>query len=412
MTRRKRAAIGDEHAWSETTRVEIERHIRRFIGVCQRAGQDSVAPEERWLAEHIHDVRENKGRSYARRYARNIGHHLRRSGGPPLIGGLLIRAVLHAPDNIDPLAIDLEDGNLSFSLGRAQSFADNAYRASTYQHYTNTAKKWVKRCASLGVDPTRPPLEVLEQFFEDLGQVRSASTVSSYRSALSHYFKKFSDGVDPTQAPEIDRILDGLRREKPRKQLFPFSASVRYTMLSSLEDEGVGVRDRVIILLIAFTRMSCESMVLLRVDHCRIVDDGVEIASIGNGRPVFVGTHEDRELDIVYWLRRLLAMLPSEGPLFRGVDFRRMRFADKALASTRLNKVVTGAARRAGDSPHEAAARLRLLFEAETRMGGSSVILAYQNNRKTLGNDRSESARRKRVKTHRVARSAAAQALS
>jgi hypothetical protein len=71
MARRKRAAFGDESGWSESTLIEVERHIRSFKAACAREGQDDTNPEERWLAKHLQDVREDKGRSYATRHARN-----------------------------------------------------------------------------------------------------------------------------------------------------------------------------------------------------------------------------------------------------------------------------------------------------------------------------------------------------
>jgi integrase len=410
MAKRKRAAFGDESAWSDATRDEIERHIRSFLAVCARAGQDNAAPDERWLAEHLQAIRDNNGRSYARRYARNVGHHLRRCKAKPLIDGKLVRAVLRAPDGIDPLAIDLDDANLPFSLGRAQIFSDDAFRSTTYQHYTYSAKKWVARCTDLGIDPAHPPLEALEQYFEELAQVSAYSTVINYRSALKYYFRK-CNADDLTRAPEIERILEGLERAKPQKRVYATTADVRRAMLASFEDEGVGVRDRVILLLTAFTRMSCERMAFLRIEQCRLSSDGVEIVSLGKGQPIFIGAHEDRDLNIVYWLGRLLEMLPPSGVLFRSVHVRRMRFGETGLAPNRINRIVADAARKAGEGPDDMAARLRLLFEAETHGRESSIILAFQNNRKSVPNDRSENTRHQKMKSRGIGRSPSPAAL-
>jgi len=410
MPRRKRAAFGDEASWSPATFIEVERHIRSFQAVCGREGRNDVAPDERWLAEHLQDVRETKGRSFARRYARSVGHHLRRCKAAPLIDGKLVRAVLRAPDDVDPLAIDLDADDLGFSLGRAQVFVDDAFRSTTYENYTNVAKKWVKRCKELGIDPARPPIKELEQFFEDLAQVRAASTVSNHRSAIKYFFRKH-DTPDLTESDEIKRIIDGVKRAKPPKRVRAVSADVRYRMLSSFEDVGAGVRDRVIVLLTAFTRLGCERIALLQAEQCQLSDDCVEILPIGSEGSIYVGAHPDRDLNIVYWLERLLELVPS-GPLFRSVVPREMRFGDVGLTPITVNKIVAQAAKRAGEPPDDMAARLRLLFDAETHLRESSVILAFQNDRKRLPNDGSESARRRKIKARSVGKSVSAQALA
>jgi hypothetical protein len=335
---------------------------------------------------------------------------LRRVGAPALTDGTLVRAVLRAPDGLDPLAMDLDVDELPFSLGRAQMFSDAAFHSTTYENYGKAARKWVARCKNIGIDPVRPPFEELQQYFEDLCQVRAAGTVSNHRSALSYYFRNHK-APDLTRTPEIDRILDGVKRAKPRKRLHPTTAAVRHAMLATFEDVGAGVRDRVIVLLTAFTRMGCDRIALLTAEQCRFVDEGVEIVSLGSGRPIFVGSHPDRDLNIVYWLGRLLEMVPS-GLLFRSVVPREMRFGNVGLTSASVNRVVAHAAQRAGESPEDMAGRLRLLFQAETHLHGSPVIFAYQNNLNKVPNDRSETRRRHKLKARGIGPSAAAQALS
>jgi integrase len=407
-SRNKRAAFGDESSWSDSTHIEVEKHIRSFKAVCEREGQNHAAPDERWLAKHIQDIRERSGRSYATRHARCVGHHLRRVGAPALTDGTLVRAVLRAPDGLDPLAMDLDPSDLPFSLGRAQMFSDAAFHSATYRSYGRAARKWVARCNVSGIDPIRPPFEELQQYFEDLCQVKAAGTVSNHRSALSYYFRN-NKAPDLARTPEIERILDGVKRAKPRRRLHPTTAAVRHAMLSSFEDVGAGVRDRVIVLLTAFTPMGCDRIALLTAEQCRFVDDGVEIVSLGTGRPVFVGSHPDRDLDITYWLGRLLEMVPS-GLLFRSVVPRELRFGEVGLTSTSVNRVVAHAAQRAGEPPDDMADRLRLLFQAETHLHASPVILAYQNSLKNVPNDGSETRRRHKLKSRGIGRSISAQA--
>jgi hypothetical protein len=309
---------------------------------------------------------------------------------------------------LDPLAMDLDAGELSFSLGRAQVFSDGAFHATTYWSYAKAAKKWVNRCSETGIDPIRPPLGALEQYFEDLCQVKAAGTVTNYRSALSYYFRKH-EAPDLTRSAEIERILEGVKRDKPRKRVHPTTAAVRHAMIASLEDVGAGVRDRVILLLTSFTRMGPDRIALLRAEQCRFIDDGVEIVSLGTGRPIFIGSHPNRDLDIVYWLGRLLEMLPS-GLLFRSVVPREMRFGNVGLTSASINKVVAHAAQRAGEPAEDMSSRLRLLFEGETHLAASPIMLAYQNDRKAVPNDRSETRRRHKLKARGIGRVATAQA--
>jgi hypothetical protein len=394
--RRKRAAFGDEASWSDTTRMEVERHIRQFLAAAKRDGQSDLHPDEAWLARHIQQIRAKSGRSYARKYTGNVSHHQRRNGERQISEFTLVRAVLHAPDGEDPLSTDLPPEQLGFKLGRAQVFADHAYVAGTYENYASAAKRWVKRCRGLEIDPLLPTLKELEQYFEDVAGLEAYTTVRNRRNALSHYFRK--NGVpDLTREPEIERILEGLKRAKRPERIRPISADERRAILAGLEREGAGVRDRVAVLLTAFTSMGAERLSLIDAEHCHVMEDGVKIDSLGEAPFVWIGQHDVRDLDLVYWLGRLLEMIPSSGPIFRPVLARRMRFGEARMSKIGILGLVADAARRAGAPSKNISARLRALFDAETRPFQSPVLLAHDANRVRVKEDRSERERASKV---------------
>ena len=404
IPRKPRAKNGDVSSWGTWTRREFEKYSRIYKAAAFRDKQLPERPDERWLAEHLLSRKTNDGRSFIRKYARNIGHFLIASGEKNLVDGKLVRAVLNAPDDVDPFALDLDSADLPFSLGRAQSFVDDSYTPETYAAYTSIARRWKKRCDGLKIDWLRPPDGALEEFFEECAVVDSYSTIGNRRNALSHHFRRH-DVPDIARAPSIERILDGVKRRKAPRRIRPATPEMRSAILAEIEDEGVGIRDRCCVLITSFSHLAASLITLIDVEQCAVTDEGVTIIVPGEP-PVFIGRHDDRDLNLVYWLRRLLALVPPTGPLFRVLLLRRMRFGDERLSREAILQSVQRAAQQAGFSTRDLSSRLRELFAIEVQREVQPVVFYYGRNRRTLPSDASAKARSAKLRLKKAYRAA------
>lgn len=387
-----RAAFGDRANWTAETHREVARAIRNFTAIANRVGVDPKAPTEEWFARIILEKRAEKGRKLARRFSRAIGHYFREIGCEDFTNGPLVRRALMAGDDVDPLAIDIFDE--SVPLGRAQAFADSQYAEGTYRRYAHYATQWVVWCKHLGIDPLRPPVAELERWFDKLAFSKSFSTVNNARNAIAHYFR-YRGVEDLSRTPGVNRILEGLRRMKPAREVRPVTPEERRRILALMPQEGTGVRDRVIVLSTAFARFGVEDISLLRAEHIRISDEGVVIDR-GEAIPVvFVGAHDEQDLDIVFWMRKHFERIPDVGPLFRVLPPNMHEYAEYAMTAMNIHKIVARAATKAGVPARDIAKRLRMLFEAEIATAGvSDVVRAKANGQLHVPNGKSEGYRR------------------
>lgn len=390
-----RAVFGDHANWSAGTQREVARYIRRYKTQAARAGVNPAAPTEEWLASMILEYRAAKGRKLTQRLVRAIRHFLLEVGWADLTNGPLVRRVLVASDDVDPIAIDMFDE--SAPLGRAQPFADSQYSEGTYRGYAQSASCWVERCKGRGIDPLHPRSGELEQYFDELAFAKQYATVRNARNGVGHYFR--NNGVeDLTRAPRIVRILEGLKRAKPPAQIRPVTADERRSILATLPQEGTGARDRVGVLLTAFAHLGVENIALLRREHIRISDDGVVIDRGAAIPVIFVGTHEACDLDIVFWMRKLFDRIPSTGPLFRTLPRNMHEYGEDGLTPMGIHQIICRATRSAGVPARDIAQRLHLLFESEISIAGvSDVVRSKARGLQQLPNARTEAYRRRAV---------------
>jgi integrase len=396
---RARALPGDRANWQKWSHIELARNKKTYLANANAAGQDPSNPDEMWLAQLIARVRADQGRGAARRFARNIGYCLADMGGPPLITGKRIRIVLNADDNLDPLSINLDSADVPFALGRAQAFADEAYTAEYYRHCRKRAERWVARCDLAGVDPKHPPLELVKTWLAEIAVDLSASSVRAARSAISHYFRA-NHVPDVARTLEVERVLEGIDREKPREPTRPCSAEERRRILATLERQGAGVRDRVAILLTAFSQWGCEQMVLLDVENCNIDAMGAHVRSPISPETLHIHRHEVEDLNLAFWLEKLTEELRS-GPLFRPVARRAMCFSETRMSPQSFVEIIHRAAKRAGVQSKNISEALRNLYTGEKLSGASATVVAHYDGRKTPLQERSEARRAAKIAARR-----------
>ena len=374
VRREPRADAGDMASWSAATLKEHARHLRHYNAVAERAGIDADKPSEHWVAEMIAQEFAKNGRGCARRFARHLGHHFRSLKGHDPTEGPQVRAVLAASDDVDPLSIDFQDAAVPIAPIRARAFADAEYNAETYRMYAKYAQRWRERCLQNGIDPLRPSEFEFERWLDELAFNKKYSTVLNTRNAIAHYFRK-NKVPDVSRSAGVKRILEGLKRKKPPGEIRPVTAEERRRMLAANEMHGTWVRDRVIVLLTAFTRCTCEDIALIRVEQCRLSDKGVAIDRGGEIPVISIGTHPERDLDIVFWMRRLLDKLPPNGPLIRQLPGGCHDYAPDPVTPMLVHSIIQRVARDAKVSGKAIAKRLRMLFEMEISMAGVSEIV-------------------------------------
>ena len=247
------------------------------------------------------------------------------------------------------------------------------------------------------IDPLHPPIVELERWFDQLAFRKKFSTVRNARNALSHYFR-YRNVADLTHTPGVNRILDGLKRLKPPGDVCPLTADERRRIIAMIPQEGVGVRNRVIMLFTSFARLGVEDMALLRAEYIRISDEGVIIDRGGAIPAIFVGTHTERDLDIVFWMRKLFERIPKAGPLFRVLPADMHEYSEVKISLMCIHSTVARASKKAGVPPRDIAKRLRMLFEAEISASGmSEVVRAKATGRVRVPRTRSEEFRRRAI---------------
>ncbi len=309
--------------WTESTWKEYERHILSYEAACRRDGVGALGPGEEWLAGHLSAKRLAHGKGAAQRHARAVGCFFRRNGVADLTDGVPVRAVLRAPDDFDASSLDLS--NIPFDLGRAQAFANDSLCTETLRSYTLAARGWRHYAKPGGFNPREPTPHYVEAYLELYAVGKAFSSVRNMRNALSHYFRQ-QHIADYTREPGVERLLDELKRTKPPKSVPPFTPVERRQLIDALEERGAGIRDRVIVLLIAFSPMRPERLTLIETENIRFADKGIYVGSIHGFPEYFVGGHPDRALDIVTWMQALLEIAPGKGPLFRAVNARTFGF--------------------------------------------------------------------------------------
>ena len=375
----RRATFFDDASWKPGTRLESTRLGAHYCRAAHRGGMDDIRPEIGWLADFLCGIRRAKNANVARRYARAIRYHMISHGAPDLTADQRIEAVLFCDDSVDPLSIDFDhsDVPLRFRL-RARALSDTGYATGTLVQHDLWCKRYLARCAQLGVDdPLHPPEDLLPAWFEEYGRDHRPNSVRNMRSGISRYFREHRV-ADASRTPRCDRVLDGIRRSKPPIPIAPTTPSERLALFQAQPAEGLGLRNRVILHLLAFTKMSANEIALVKTSDCVFRSDGVLVrcADPGFGSDVFVGTHEHPDLDILRHLPRLIKLV-GDGPLFQGVDKTTLHFNGHALQPVAVAHAVTRVAKIADVSRAGLERRLKMLFDSEITSAEGSIVAAH-----------------------------------
>ncbi len=372
---RRHAAAGDRENWGDARRIEHERSRRSFEAAAGEAQQDPHKPDVTWLADYFRRIRTKNHAAFARRRARDVAFYLADFGVVDLMNDREIQTVLYCADDEDPLSFDFE-GSIAGSR-RLRLFGNAAYAAGTMQNYATHAKRYVKHCRALGLDHLNPPPDCVRDWLASLGHAYAWRTVRNARNSVSHLFQK-NGCVDLARSPEIDSMLEGLRNVKPPQLPTALTSEERYRILSALGSEGLDIRDRVAILIAAFSNWGVERSALIDIEHISLTGEGVVLETGVHKVPVIIGRHKDPELDLDTWIRKLIRLVGT-GPLFQTFEVRKMRFSGNRLSPQVLLRTITLAVKRAGVDHVNVTARLRLLFELECRDVESDVVLRHYN---------------------------------
>jgi len=396
--RRRRAANGDRERWSSARRVEFERTRRSYEAAAAEANQLASCPEAEWLLQYFHGQRERVGAGLARRRARDITFYLADHGAADLMSTREIETLLFCPDDQDPLSFDPQ-ASIAVSR-RARMIGDAAYAAGTMQGYAGYAKRFVSDCRALGIDHLNAPAHTVEDWLLAFGHRYAYRTTLHARSAISHLLQK-NGRPDTARSEKVENILAGLRNLKPPNLPTPLTSEERYRIITSLEREGLGVRDRVATLISAFSKWGVERAVLIDIEHISYTSEGVVFNDGVFKEPFIIGRHEDPELDLEPWIRKLIDLVGGSGPLFQAFESRIIRFTGVRLAPQTFSKNIRLAAKRAGVEPVNVTTRLRLLFDLECRDVVPDIVLRHYDIIKKGSKATNPDDRASRLKTHR-----------
>ena len=373
---RRHAPAGDRAKWTDARRLEFERTRRSFEAAASEANQDPSHPELAWLIEYFRGIRNTVGAGFARRRSRDVALYLADHGAADLMNDREMQTVLFCPDDQDPVSFD-PDNSIAVSR-RARMIGDTAFSAMTMQGYAIHAKRFVPHCRGLGIDHLDASPVVVRDWIAALGHRYGYNTVANARNAISHLFVKHGR-PDHARTEEVDQLLAGLRNLKPPKLPTALTSEERYRIITSIETEGLGIRDRVAILICAFSKWGVERAALIDVEHISFTSEGVVFNAGAYKEPYIIGRHHDAELDLEPWIRKLIGLVGETGPLFQVFDRRKLRFAGERLSGQTFCKTIRNAAKRAGVEPQNVTTRLRLLFEFECRDVVPDIVLRHYN---------------------------------
>jgi len=392
---KRRATFFDDKLWQPGTLVEKERIGATYCVAAHRAGVSDLEPGVEWLAEYLSAIRLAKNASVARRYALAISYHMLSQAVEDLTRAPLVEAVLYCDDATDPFAIDLTSSDVPVRFRmRARAFSDKGYAENVIAEQERWKRLYLARCECEGVaDPFAPPAGFFERWFEEYGRNHAAATVRNARNSLGRFFRD-RDVADATRTDGVERVLEGLKRTKPRLARPPVSPEQRLALVRSYGDVGLGLRNRVLMLFIAFTPLSIAEIVLVRCADCTVSDEGVVVASRdARDRDVFIGRNAEPDLDVQPWLTKLKRLMGT-GPLFQSSDYSTLAFTGRAMEPCTVANVLGSAAAKTNTPRHALPTRLKHLFESEVGDARGELVAAHFFRRSRM---RRESGRRRRA---------------
>lgn len=373
-----RASLIPTEAFSEPTRKESASVINPYFVAVHRANQNDLSPDVIWTAQWLAEVRKRSGVKYARRVARAISFHLKSFNAPDVTESLAVDAVLFAPDDINFTLEKLATVSEQYRK-RARRFEDNAHSIRVLKDYRRFGLRWEDHCERKGLKADAlSPTEVIA-YLETLVPLYAFATVRNNKSGISSWFRE--RGLhDQTREPAVNKFMEELERASTKTSQHEVTSEERYRILSGFSEFALDLRNKVLVTLVAFTRLGPLDAVFINGSNCKIEADGVVIASEDKKRypyDIFVGAHVDPHLDLRISLRKLLDIV-HDGPLFQSLDARSGAFNGVAIAPMTANRILQRSASRAGVAEDGINRALKRLFMRELLSEENHILVARQ----------------------------------
>jgi len=355
---------------SPSTRAEYELLKRRYRANCARAHQDPELPDPDWLVQHITEKLASVALTTARKYVNAIRAIHSLHGRPLITDRPEIRNLLAPRPN--PTGVD---GNSAFRAAhrRAQYFSENAYHHASDHRLTTSVHRWDVYAREREVDELHAPAALMKEFIEMNATTYSFSTCRNTRNALCYMFR--SAGVpDIARSPDVDRVLEGLKRAKPPQETTPMRLDDARTLLASFQATGCDLRNKALTQLLMVGPGSPCDMWRIACDWITVVQDGIIITDPLTALDIFIGSVANEPcFDVRSVIMSLLESVVS-GPLFQA--WGRLGWTGKALSPVQMYRTIHESAQRANmDSPRIVRA-MKLFFRNRVATHFEPTIIA------------------------------------
>lgn len=232
-------------------------------------------------------------------------------------------------------------------LERARDYAAGAKAESTRKAYALDWRDFTTWCAALDLDPLPALPATIGLFLTDRAATLKPASLSRRLAAISVMHRQRGHHLD-TRHPAIRDVMTGIRRASAKagvttaKKNAVLSDDVR-AMVGTLAATPLGVRDRALLLLGFAGAFRRSELVALDVGDVAVRREGLAVTirrgktdQEGVGRSVAICFGADPACCPVRAVKAWLAMVGSDGPLFRAINkggaIGIERLSDKAVA--------------------------------------------------------------------------------
>ena len=227
-------------------------------------------------------------------------------------------------------------------LNETLKMIDGAYAPSTIRAYSKNFERFIECCTqeNLSALPSEP--SVVARYIQKLSNENLKSASIRLAVASISTIHKLNCFNDPTNHPWVKVELKRMHRKLGRssKQAYGITQSTLTSMLATLDDSTMGVRNRAL-LMVAYDSMCRRSeLVSLKIENI-VIDKLTNQQKIklqksktdqdGNGRWLFLSEQAQKELS------RWLSMVNEKnGYIFRAVN---RNFIGKSLSAAHINRI-------------------------------------------------------------------------
>jgi hypothetical protein len=258
---------------------------------------------------------------------------------------------------------------------RMQYYADEAHHNETTVIRSHIEQRWEEYACSLAIDSLAPDPLQLSLYFEALGETYAYQTCANTRNVLSQYFRA-KGVIDIARSDAVNQTLDGIRRVKPSTVTRPMALQDLRRILTSFENEGIDIRDKVLAQLLTVGPWSSFDLSYLSWEWVNVAFDRIVVTDPIAKREVTIDTvADDHAFDTRATLLRLMAASGS-GPLFQRWD--RTGWNGEPIRKETIDRAMHGAARRLGLDRPRLVRAMQLTFRREAAtMFGATVVAQH-----------------------------------